>query len=144
METQTQLKFFIVDDDIFFANVYNQYLINLNYNDITLYVNGNDCINNLKQNPDIIFLNHNADDSSEFEVLKKIKSYNPNIYVIMIFEQENIKTVVDSLKFGAFDYVIKGIDINIKMALLIDKIISIKSQLKNNHNGFIKSVLSFF
>jgi polysaccharide export outer membrane protein len=144
METQPQFKFFIIDDDIFCANVYNQYLINMNFIDITHYTNGTDCINNLHQNPDIIFLDHNMEDISGFEVLKKIKRYNPNIYVVMISGQENIATAVDALKYGAFDYVIKGNDVYEKIALIISEIIAVKEQLKNTYPGFIKRLLSIF
>lgn len=144
METKTQFKFFIVDDDVFCANVYNQYLVNMNYNDITHYSNGSDCIDNLHLKPDIIFLDHNMEDINGFEVLKKIKRYDPNIYVVMISGQENIETAVDALKYGAFDYVIKGNDVNEKLELIISKIIAVKDQLKNNYPGFIKRLLSIF
>jgi len=144
METKTQFKFFIVDDDVFCANVYNQYLVNMNYNDITHYSNGSDCIDNLHLKPDIIFLDHNMEDINGFEVLKKIKRYDPNIYVVMISGQENIETAVDALKYGAFDYVIKGNDVYEKLELIISKIIAVKEQLKNNYPGFIKRLLSIF
>jgi DNA-binding NtrC family response regulator len=144
MEATTQFKIFIVDDDIFCANVYNQYLVNMNYSDITHYSNGTDCIGNLHLNPDIIFLDHNMEDINGFEVLKKIKRYNPNIYVVMISGQENIKTAVDALKYGAFDYVIKGNDVNEKLQHIISKIIAVKEQLKNVYPGFIKRLLSIF
>lgn len=144
MEAKTQFKFFLVDDDFFCANLYNQYLINMDYSDITHYCNGSDCINNLHQNPDIIFLDHNMEDINGFEVLKKIKRFNPNIYVVMISGQENIKTAVDALKYGAFDYVIKGSDVEERFLQIINKIIIVKEQLKNSYPGFIKRLLSIF
>lgn len=144
METGTQFKFFIVDDDFFCANVYKQYLINMNYTDIIHYSNGNDCLTNLHLNPDIVFLDHNMEDITGFEVLKKIKRYNPNIYVVMISGQENIKTAVDALKYGAFDYVIKGNDVYEKLELIISKIIAVKEELKKNYPHFIKRLLSIF
>lgn len=97
MEEQNKLKFFIVDDDVFCANLYTQHLKNNNYEDITYFSNGIDCLNNLTQQPDIIFLDHNMDDLTGFEVLKKIKRYDPNIYVIMVSGQENIGTAVDEI-----------------------------------------------
>ncbi|MBE8726383.1 response regulator [Flavobacterium hungaricum] len=144
METKTQFKFFIVDDDVFCANMYNQYLVNMKYDDLTHYSNGSDCIANLHLKPDIIFLDHNMEDINGFEVLKKIKRYDPNIYVVMISGQENIETAVDALKYGAFDYVIKGNDVYEKLELIINKIIAVKEQLKNNYPGFIKRLLSIF
>ncbi|TRX39478.1 response regulator [Flavobacterium restrictum] len=144
MENQNQFKFFIVDDDIFCANVYEQYLLNLKYNDITYFSNGRDCLHNLDQNPDIIFLDHNMDDLSGFEVLKKIKRYNPNIYVVMVSGQDNIKTAVDALKYGAFDYVIKDNTVCDKMTLIINKIIKVKAALKKSNPNMVQRLLSLF
>ncbi|MFD2602745.1 response regulator [Flavobacterium suzhouense] len=144
METQNQFKFFIVDDDVFCANVYEQYLTTLGYKDITAYSNGTDCLNNLHLNPDIIFLDHNMEDITGFEVLKKIKRYNPNIYVVMISGQENMKTAIDALKYGAFDYVIKGKDVCEKIGEVINKIIRVKEELAKSNPGIIKRLLSIF
>ncbi|WP_417941200.1 response regulator [Flavobacterium sp. RS13.1] len=144
MEDKTQFKFFLVDDDFFCANLYNQYLINMNYSDITHYSNSNDCINNLHQNPDIIFMDYSMEDSSGFEILRKIKRFNPNIYVIMISSQEDINTAINALKYGAFDYVIKGSYVEGRFAQIIHKIITVKQQLKNSYPGFLKLLLSIF
>ncbi|WP_395056818.1 response regulator [Flavobacterium sp.] len=143
MENQNQFKFFIVDDDIFCANLYEQHLTNMNYTDITYFHNGNDCLSNLDLNPDIIFLDHNMDDITGFEVLKKIKRYNPNIYVVMISAQENIKTAVDALKYGAFDYIIKDADVCEKISPILNKIIQVKEELKKANPSFIQRLLSF-
>jgi DNA-binding NtrC family response regulator len=143
MENQNQFKFFIVDDDIFCANLYEQHLTNMNYNDITYFSNGNDCLNNLHLNPEIIFLDHNMEDMTGFEVLKKIKRYNPNIYVVMISGQENIKTAVDALKYGAFDYIIKDTNVCEKINLIINKIIQVKAELKKANPSFIQKLLAF-
>ena len=141
---ENQFKFFIVDDDVFCANTYKQYLKNLNYNDITYYSNGNDCLNNLSQKPDIIFLDHNMDDITGFEVLKKIKRHNPNIYVVMISGQENIVTAVDALKYGAFDYVVKDANVGEKMIQVIDKIIRVKEHLRKSNPSLIQKLLWIF
>jgi DNA-binding NtrC family response regulator len=141
---ENQFKFFLVDDDVFFANLYDQHIKNLNYTDVTYYSNGNDCLSNLNKNPDIIFLDHNMDDMTGFEVLKKIKRYNPNIYVIMISGQESIKTAVDALKYGAFDYIIKDKDVCEKIEIVINKIIMVKEELKKSNPTVMQKFLSFF
>lgn len=130
MEEQEKFRFFIVDDDIFYGTIYEQYLKNLGYSDMTYFSNGKDCLDNLNQNPDIVFLDHDMDGITGFEVLKKIKTYNPNIYVIMISGQNNINTIVNAIKYGAFDFLIKDQIVCEKLTAIINKIIKIKKELK--------------
>ncbi len=144
MKNQNQFKFFIVDDDIFCANVYEQFLKNSGYSDITYYSNGNDCLSNLNSIPDIILLDHNMEGITGFEVLKKIKRYNPNIYVIMISGQENINTAVNALKYGAFDYLIKDKTVNDKLSHIIEKIIKIKQVMRESNPTIMQRILSIF
>jgi DNA-binding NtrC family response regulator len=144
MENQNKLKFYIVDDDIFCANMYQQDLNTMGFNDVTYFNNGSDCLRNLDERPDIILLDHNMEGISGFEVLKKIKRYNPNIYVVMISGQETIKTAVDALKFGAFDYVSKDSNVSEKIVQIINKIITVKEELRKSNPNFIQRMLLFF
>ncbi len=144
MESQSEFKFFIVDDDVFCSSLYEQHLNNIGCTNITHFSNGIDCLNNLHENPDIIFLDHNMNDLTGFEVLKKIKRINPAIYVVMISGQDDIKTAVDALKYGAFDYLIKDDQVSTKIEMLISKIITIKEELKKSNGGIITKLLSFF
>lgn len=144
MESQSEFKFFIVDDDVFCSSLYEQHLNNIGCTNITHFSNGIDCLNNLHENPDIIFLDHNMNDLTGFEVLKKIKRINPAIYVVMISGQDDIKTAVDALKYGAFDYLIKDDQVSTKIKMLISKIITIKEELKKSNGGIITKLLSFF
>jgi DNA-binding NtrC family response regulator len=144
MEALDKLKFFIVDDDVFCTNVYKQYLQNSNYEDVTCFTNGFDCIENLNQNPDIIFLDHNMEDLTGFEVLKKIKRFNPNIYIVMISAQESINTAVDALKYGAFDYMVKDATVCEKMQKVIERILKIKEEIKKSNPTTIQKILSIF
>ncbi|WP_185290525.1 response regulator [Chryseobacterium lactis] len=140
METYNQnLKFFIVDDDRFCATVYEQYLKNHHYEDITSFSSGEECLEELYQKPDIIFLDHNMEDLNGFEVLKKIKRYDPNIYVIMVSAQENIDTAVNALKYGAFDYLVKDARVCEKMIETVEKILKIKEEMSHSKlKGFRK------
>ena len=82
------------------------------------------------------------EDLTGFEVLRKIKRYNPNIYIVMISGQENIKTAVDALKYGAFDYVIKDSSVCDTMTRIINKIILVKDELSKSNPSLIKRFLN--
>lgn len=118
-----------MDDDSFCMGVYRQYLNSLGYYDVTSFENGPDCLNNLGLKPDVIFLDHGMDYLTGLEVLKKIRAYNPHIFVVFLSGQANIITAVKALKLGATEYIVKGIyDLdNIKRVLsTINKAINIK------------------
>jgi DNA-binding NtrC family response regulator len=132
MQNQNLFKFYIVDDDVFCAKMHKQHLLSLGYRNIKCFSNGDDCLNNLNQNPDIIFLDHNIDGITGLEVLKEIKCYNPDIYVIMVSGQQNINIAVDALKYGAFDYIIKDNLVYDKMTLIINKISLVKKVMKKS------------
>lgn len=98
---------FIVDDDPFLGMLYQKHLSNLGFTDLHLFQSGVDCLNHLNLKPEIVLLDHHMDDVNGFEVLVKIKRSNPNAAVIMVSGQEDMGTAVRSLKYGAFDYIIK-------------------------------------
>jgi DNA-binding NtrC family response regulator len=109
METINPMKIFLVDDDMFCLNMYKQHLDNLNYKNVTCFDSGEICLENLADLPDVIFLDHDMDSITGLEVLKKIKQFNPAIFVVLLSGKASLKTAVNALKFGAFDYIVKGL-----------------------------------
>ncbi|WP_116106238.1 response regulator [Lewinella sp. IMCC34191] len=108
MDSLLNSTVFIVDDDPFTCSLYQKHLHNLGFSDTHLFHSGVDCLNNLHLNPAIVLLDHDMSQLTGFEVLKKIKRYDPDASVIMVSGQEDMATALDALKYGAFDYIIKG------------------------------------
>ena len=108
MPENRELKIFLVDDDIFCLNLYQQFLIKLRYEQINCFNGGKDCLENLKQRPDIIFLDYYMEDMNGIDVLQRIKAFDNEITVVFISGQENVEIAVDALKYGAFDYIVKS------------------------------------
>lgn len=135
-------KIFIVDDDQLISNLYGQYLSNIGYGDVSIFDNGQDCINQLIQEPQVIFLDQNMDYLNGIEVLRKIKRFDPNIYVVFISGQEDMKTAIDSLKYGAFDYIIKGKKDLERIEEVLKRIAHIREQLNHREPGLLRKLLS--
>ncbi|MCC5916118.1 MAG: response regulator [Cryomorphaceae bacterium] len=135
-------KIFLVDDDAFHLNMMKQILEGMGQTDVTIFESGVDCLDALHQNPEIIFLDHNMDVYSGFEVLKKIKRFNPNIFVVMVSAQEDIQTAVDSLKHGAFDYIRKESGLEETIRKTLEKIDDIRDALRSRKKSIFKSFLS--
>lgn len=133
----------MVDDDLYYLHILEQHLLNTGCTQITKFENGVECLEYLHEQPDVIFLDYQMDIFSGNEVLKKIKRYNPNIYVVMVSAQESIKPVVDALKLGAFDYIQKGDDEAQKVKQVLQKIVDVKSILNRSGAGFFKKLFKF-
>jgi len=104
---------FLVDDEPIQNEMLKDYLNERFLYNIETYENGESALQNMNLNPEIIVLDYHlsANDSSVkngVEVLKSIKSQYPNCQVIMLSGQDKLDVAVDSMKYGAYDYVVKG------------------------------------
>lgn len=79
-----QINIFLVDNDHLSVNLYRAHLNNQGYTDIRSFTTGFDCMNNLFLNPDVIFLGSNLGYDLSLELLRRIKSYNADIDVILL------------------------------------------------------------
>ena len=61
--------------------------------------------------PDLLLLDIMLPGISGLEVLKKIRTKDEQLPVIMLSAQGNVETAVDSLRYGAYDYFPKPIDV---------------------------------
>jgi two-component system, NtrC family, response regulator AtoC len=115
-------KIFVVEDDEW----YNRLLVhNLTLNpdyEVLSFGNGTDCLSNLYQAPDLITVDYRLPDMKGLELLQKIKQYNQNIEVVLISEQDDIEVVVDLLKHGAYDYIVKSRDIRERLLNTVSNI----------------------
>ena len=104
---------FIVDDDPMQAMMLQDYLSKYSTFIITVFNSGEECLKNLSKDPDIIFLDYNFDKAGSnamdgIEILKEIKAAKPLTEVVMISGQDKIEVAVNTIKYGAFDYIVKS------------------------------------
>ncbi len=145
MESNTSVKIFLVDDDLFSLSMYEQHLRNLGYTNINCFSSGNDCVNALVLQPDIIFLDHDMEGMNGVETLRKIKRFSTNIFVVFVSGQEKIAAAVNSLKYGAFDYIMKGHDEKGLMEGVLQKIFKVREEMKMKYDASLKTkVLKMF
>ena len=138
MESNT-FKIFVVEDDEW----YNRLLVhNLSLNpdyEIQSFATGKSCLDQLHQQPDVVTLDYRLPDMKGLEVLKQIKEINEGIQVILISEQEDIEVVVDLLKHGAYDYIVKSKDIRERLLNTVNNIRK-ETQLKDEIKTLRKEV----
>ena len=106
-------KIFLVDDDHNNNEMLKMHLSSKFKLEILTFSTGEDCLRNIDLNPDYIILDYNlnsvkADAANGIDILKKAKELKPNIYVLFLSGQDKIEVAVDTIKYGAYDYVVKN------------------------------------
>ena len=108
-----KIKLFLVDDDALFLKILKIEFLQYGDFDIETYETGELCMANLPRNPDVIILDYHLDGIDKnamngIETLDKIKSFNPDIPVVMLSSQDKIDVAINCMHHRAFDYVVKN------------------------------------
>jgi DNA-binding NtrC family response regulator len=104
---------FIVDDDNMQAMMLQDYLSKYSTFKVEIFNSGEDCLANMDRKPQIIFLDYyfdkvGKDAMNGIEILKELKAKYPESEVIMFSGQDKIEVAVNTIKYGAFDYIVKN------------------------------------
>ena len=104
---------FIVDDDPMQSAMLQDYLSKYSTFNVHIFNSGEECLKNLSIDPQIIFLDYNFDKAGNnaingIDILKEIKAQKPATEVVMISGQDRIDIAVNTMKYGAFDYIVKS------------------------------------
>ncbi len=100
-------KILVVDDEPLIRNFLNDSLVRLK-KEVHLAQNGQEAISLLdKENFDLVITDMKIPQKNGLDILKYAKKINPTIYVIIITAYGNIENVVEAMKLGAFNYLIK-------------------------------------
>jgi two-component system OmpR family response regulator len=113
MSDKKDMLVFVIDDDSMQQELLKDYLGKSGKYTVKAFSNGEECLQNLSLNPSIIFLDYNLNSVKKnakdgLTVLKEIKKSNPETEVVMFSGQEKIEIAVNTMTYGAFDYIVKS------------------------------------
>jgi two-component system OmpR family response regulator len=105
-------KVFVVDDDEMMSMALEDHLTRNTLHEIHCFKTGEDCIKNLRLQPDIIILDYNLNSvekeaANGMAILEAIKKLNREIPVILFSSQDAYSVALQSINKGATQYVIK-------------------------------------
>jgi len=106
------MKIFLVDDDLMFMQSLKRVLSG-DKADIKTFPTGEACLKSMEAETPVVvvmdyYLNGKSDKAMNgIQVMSKIKHSNPETEVIMLSAQDNVNVALDTLKYGAYDYINK-------------------------------------
>ncbi|MBL4658366.1 MAG: response regulator [Flavobacteriales bacterium] len=111
--TEDQPLIYLVDDDPVFLTLIQSDLGAMTKVKTRAFSSGESCLKQMHKNPSMVVLDYElAGDNSNMmngvEVLRKIKETNPETEVVMLSGCDDVTVAVASIKFGAYDYVVKN------------------------------------
>lgn len=130
-----KIKLFLVDDDaLFLKSLEIQFLDNADFL-IYTYPTGEDCIQSLDLDPDVIVLDYHLDGIDKnaingIQTLDEIMKTNPDIPVVMLSSQDKIDVAISCMHHRAFDYVVKNETAFIRLQKIISTIFRYKKMEK--------------
>lgn len=102
------IKIFVIEDDVVFGKIITKALDQEENYDVTLFSSGEELLKNLHLNPNIVSIDYALPEMNGLEILKKVKSYDKDIFTIILSGQENVEVVVEAYENGANRYIVKN------------------------------------
>ncbi|OEU64883.1 MAG: Fis family transcriptional regulator, partial [Desulfobacterales bacterium PC51MH44] len=96
--------------------------------------------------PDMVLLDVGLPGMSGMQALEKIKQIHPDMIVIMITAFEDVSTVVEAMKIGAYDYVVKPVQMDALLVTMRNALdaVSMRKEIQVLHEKYLKENLPCF
>src|SRR5581483_7707903 len=106
------LAILIIDDETYLPNQFARYLRKHGY-EVSAAADGESGLQELQKNTiDLVLLDLRLPGCSGLEVLTRIRKIDPELPVIILTAYGDVQTAVSAMKLGAFDYLLKGFDLD--------------------------------
>ncbi len=133
MQKENNSLIIVVEDNRVYNKLISSYLKSNKFTNVMSFYSGEEVINNLYRNPDIIIQDFLLDDGMNgIDVLKKAKELGNDVEFIFLSGQDNIDIAINTMKYGAYDYIVKDQMALKKMVNKINKIQSVNKLVKSN------------
>ncbi len=100
----------ILEDDKLYNSVLSHFLSLNPEHEVKSFSTAASFLKSLYEKPDLVTLDYSLPDGTADGMLKQIKDTLPDVRVIIVSAQQDIKTAIDLLKKGADDYIVKDAD----------------------------------
>ena len=122
MDAKKSLLIYVVEDNKVYNKIVCEYLNKQNYTNIKSFESGKECIKTVKggAKPDIVIQDYHLQDTNGIEVLLSVRKLSKLTEFVFLTANEDMDIAVNTIKYGAYDYIVKDNDVALKK--VVDKI----------------------
>jgi DNA-binding NtrC family response regulator len=143
MENQKYPLIFVVEDNSVYSKLVVNHLRSHKLIRIESFLSGEECLKNINRKPDIIIQDYLLEGINGIEVLIATRKKYPHTEFIFLSGQNDIEVAINSMKYGAYDYIVKD---QFALKKLTDKInmIMVKHELITSNRRYKIGITLFF
>ncbi|NOR75785.1 MAG: response regulator [Draconibacterium sp.] len=147
MDTKKSLLIYVVEDNKIYNYFVCEYLKKINYLNVKSFLSGKECLKTVSEgeSPDIVIQDYFLDDSTGIEVMLGVKKHSKKSEFIFLTVNGSLEEAVNTVKLGAYDYILKDNDATLKKVVSniheIEKLIELQKRNKNIWRAKIISVI---
>jgi len=107
MTDSINCRIFIVEDDLMYRKMLTYMFKSDNSIELHVFENGQSCLDQIQQKPDLILLDYTLPDYTGEEMLVKLRAIDQELRVIMLSGVNDPEIIKGLFNQGAYDYIIK-------------------------------------
>lgn len=114
MANESDFLIFVVENNKIYNHLVTEYLKKQGFTNVKPIISGEECLKFVENGeiPDIVIQDYSLDGMNGLDVLRKVKKISEKSEFIFLTSNENMEVAINTIKFGAYDYIVKD-----KMAL---------------------------
>lgn len=143
MQTQDYPLIFVIEDNSIYNRLIANHLRSNKFQRIESFLSEKECLKNLYKKPDIVIQDYLINEVNSNDIIKESKKSNPHAEFIFLSDLDNFDVAANTIKYGAYDYVIKD---SLFLRRLIGKINKIRKihQIRLQDKNYKVAVILFF
>lgn len=144
MAAKKNFLIFVVEDNKVYNKLLTEYLNKQGYKNVRAFFSGEACVSAIQKGdePDIVLQDYFLEEMNGLDVFKKVRKISPESEFIFLTNNESMEVAVNTIKYGAYDYIIKD---KVTLDKVIDRIQKIsKFKMLKRINKQIRQAMILF
>jgi len=137
MSSRANPLIYLLDDDLVYLKLVKAELIKNNWTNLQTFNSYQDFVKALDKKPDIVILDYHLDKKKTgLDMLLKVNEKYKDVYAIFLTSEDHLSIAIETMKNGAYDYVVKSSSALVRIKHLLLKIAK-ENKMKVNQKQMV-------